>query len=100
MLVAAVVSVSLMATIGASKAVVTFRVSFGFLLSLLGCIQLYVATKLFLNRRNSLVKLSQPIGLSLFAVAGSISMATSFLLARPESDATYALRQPIILTCA
>ena len=66
---------------------------------MLGCVQLYVSVALFKNRQNSLLQLSQPVGLSIFALSGAIATFSSFALALPEHDAACAIRQPIILTC-
>ena len=88
------IAIILMVTVG-SKGSISFRICFGALLALFACIQLYVAIALFTNRHNSLLELSQPIGLSLFAVAGSAASIGSLTLALPEYDVACALRQPI-----
>ena len=95
---ASVKLVALMAAIGAARSTLAFCACFGSLLMLFGSIQLFVAAKLFLNRHNSLFELSQPLGLSLFAISGSIATVASFLFALPQSNVACALRQPIILT--
>mmetsp|Transcript_5880 Transcript_5880/g.13409 ORF Transcript_5880/g.13409 Transcript_5880/m.13409 type:complete len:828 (-) Transcript_5880:174-2657(-) len=91
------VVVALVATIGAGTPQ-AFRACLGALLSLFGCAQLYVAVKLFQNRHNLLLELSQPVGLSIFAGAAAIATVAPFLFALPESDVGCALRQPIIFT--
>ena len=101
-LVAALVCVGLVTAIGAlghQSSVISFRACFGTLLALIGCAQLYVSVALFNNRENSLLQLTQPIALSLFALSGAIATFGSFTLALPENDVACALRQPIILTC-
>ena len=53
----------------------------------------------FQESPNYIIELSQPLGLSLFALSGAIATFGSFTLALPEYDAACAIRQPIILTC-
>ena len=100
-LVVALICFGLVATIGAlcQESAITFRTCFGALLAILGCIQLYASVALLKNRENSLLQLTQPVGLSLCALAGAIATFGSFTLALPESDAACAIRQPIIITC-
>ena len=100
-LATALVCVGLVTAIGAlgHQSVVTFRAFFGALLAIIGCSQLQVSVALFDNRENSLLQLTQPFALSLFALSGAIATFGSFTLALPEYDAACAIRQPIILTC-
>ena len=97
-MIISLVVVALLATIGVTKEQITFRACFGSLLAIFVFIQLYVAMLLFLNRRNSLLELSQPVGLSVATLSGSIATAGAFMLALPEYNLSCALRQPIILT--
>jgi len=91
------VVVALVATIGVVERAFLFKSCFGVLLSIFAIIQLYVSATLFANRNCSLLELSQPFGLTLFSLSGSIATAGAFLLAFPEYDISCALRQPIIL---
>lgn len=95
---AAILAITLLATIGALDSTTSFRVCLGTLLSFLACAELYVAATLFVNRHNSLLELSQPIALSIFAIAASIATVGTFTFAIPESNAACALRQPITFT--
>ena len=97
----ALLCVGLVATIGAlgNKSTITFRACVGILLAILGCAQIHVSVVLFKNRQATLLELSQPIGLSLFALSGSIATFGAFTLTLPENDVACAMRQPIILTC-
>ncbi|KAL9184789.1 hypothetical protein ACHAXT_012759 [Thalassiosira profunda] len=82
---------------GAVDSDVAFRACLGVLLSLLACGQLWVAGALFKHRHNSLLELSQPVALSLFAASGAVATLSSLTLAWSGGDGVCAVRQPIIL---
>lgn len=79
--------------------IVLFRVSFGIILAIFGCSQLFVAATLYQNRNNVLLELYQPVLLALFSIAGAVATFASFMFALPEYDISCALRQPVIFTC-
>jgi len=79
--------------------IVLFRVSFGIILAIFGCSQLFVAATLHQNRNNVLLELYQPVLLALFSIAGAMATFASFMFALPEYDISCALRQPVIFTC-
>jgi len=106
--VSALLIIALIATIGhitisytsfATSSFTTFRACFGSLIAIFAGAQLYVAVKLYNNRHNSLIELFQPVGLSLFAIAGGVATLACFLFALPEYDVSCILRQPIIFIC-
>lgn len=94
----ALVLVALVATLACVDTTVAFRACFGTLLALFGCAQIYMAVKLIRNRRNPLLELSQPIPMSIFAIAGAIATLTCFMFALPAYSVSCAIRQPIIFT--
>lgn len=98
-LLVALAVICLATTIGASASAtdIVFKACFGTLLCLFGCIQLFVAYALFQNRHNSLLELSQPTSLAIFAFAGAVATLASFLFTLPEINAACASRRPIIL---
>ena len=79
--------------------IITFRACFGTLIGLLGILQLCVAVKLISNSCNPLLELSQPIPISILAIAGAVATWTCYAFALPEYNVSCAIRQPIIFIC-
>jgi len=75
---------------------ITFKICFGILLLVLILTQLKIVAGILSHRQKPSMRLSQPAALVIFLLSGIFTTASCYLIL-PSSDASCALRNPLIL---